>query len=67
MMKKLGLAALFLLPLAAGCYAETYPAGYYGPRHGYYHHGRYGRERAVYVAPAPRVYVAPPPPARYYY
>jgi hypothetical protein len=66
MMKKLGVAALFLLPFAAGCYAETYPSGYYA--HYPHHHGYY-RERAVYVAPAPppRVYVAPPPPARYYY
>jgi hypothetical protein len=64
MLKKVGLAALLLLPFVGGCYAEAYPAygyhHYYGPRYGYY------RPRAVYVAPRP-VYVAPPPPARVYW
>jgi hypothetical protein len=70
MMKKLGVAALFLVPFAAGCYAEAYPVAY---RHDpYYGHGygrgyyRYHQPRAVYVAPRP-VYVAPPPPARIYW
>ena len=66
MMKKLGLAALMLMPFVAGCYAEAYPAGY-GYRHDhYYSRGYYHQPRAVYVAPRP-VYVAPPPPARVYW
>jgi hypothetical protein len=66
MLKKVGLAALFLLPFVGGCYAEAYPAGY-GPEYGYHHHHHYreyGYARPVYVAPRP-VYVAPPPPARW--
>jgi hypothetical protein len=57
MMKKLGLAALLLMPFAAGCYAYHHP----------YHRHYYGPPRAVYVAPPPprAVYVSPPP-ARVY-
>lgn len=63
-MKKLALAALALLPLAAGCYAEAYPPVVYT---------RPARVRVyvphpprVYVAP-PRVYVAPPPRVHVYW
>jgi len=56
-MKKLGLAALAALPLAAGCYAEAYPSGYYARSTV----GVYGPSAGVYVSPAP-VYVAPPRP-----
>ncbi len=54
-MKKLALAALALLPLVGGCYAEAYPPAYYA-RPSYVR--VYGPPR-VYVAPRP-VYVAPP-------
>lgn len=57
-MKKLGLAALALLPLAGGCYAEAYPPAYY-PRS---YVRVYGPPR-VYVRPA---YV-PPPHVRVYW
>lgn len=53
-MKKLGLAALLLLPLVGGCYAYG-PRPYYGGR--YYHHLHYWGPRPVVVAPVP-----PPPP-----
>jgi hypothetical protein len=64
-MKKLGLAVLALLPLAAGCYAETYPeAVYVRPSTVSVYASTpsvYVAPRPVYVAPpAPRVYVAPP-------
>jgi len=48
-MKKLGLAALFLLPFLGGCVA-------YVPRP--YYHARY--YRPAYVRPAPVVVVPPP-------
>lgn len=55
-MKKLGLAALALLPLVgAGCYAEAYPPAYYA-RPSYV---RVYGPRRVYVAPRP-VVVSPP-------
>jgi hypothetical protein len=54
-MKKLLLAALALLPLAAGCYVAPYPRAYY-PRRGYVR---------VY-GPPPPVVVAPPPPRVYW-
>jgi hypothetical protein len=60
-MNKLVLAALAALPLAGGCYAEAYPAGYYA-RPSYvrvYTPPVYAAPRRVYVAPRP-VYVAPP-------
>jgi hypothetical protein len=56
-MKKLALAALALLPLVGGCYAEAYPAGYYARPS---HVRVYGPPAPVYVAPRP-VYVAPRP------
>ena len=55
-MKKLGLAALALLPLVGGCYAEAYPPAYYA-RHS---HMRVYGPRRVYVAPP--VVIAPPAP-----
>ncbi len=63
-MKKLGLAAIAALPLAAGCYAETVPCAYYPPRS--YVRVYAPRPPRVYVAPS-AVYVAPPPPVRVYW
>ncbi len=58
-MKKLGLAALVLLPLVGGCYAEAYPPAYYA------------RPSYVRVYGPPRVYVrpayVPPPHVRVYW
>ena len=54
-MKKLGLAALLLLPFLGGCVA-------YVP-HPYYH-ARYYRPSRVYVAPPAPVVVVPAPPVR---
>ena len=56
-MKKLGLAALLLLPFLGGCVAYV-PRPYYG--------ARYYRPSRVVVAPAP-VVVAPPPRVRVYW
>ena len=56
-MKKLGLAALLLLPFLGGCYAYG-PRPYYGGR--YYHHRHYWGPRPVVVAPVP------PPPRVYW-
>ena len=58
-MKKLGLAVLTVLPLAAGCYAEAYPAGYYARPSSV---AVYGPRADVYVSPPAPVYVAPPRP-----
>jgi len=52
-MKKLGLAALLLLPSLGGCYAYA-PRPYYGYR--YYHPRRYWGPGPVVVAPPPRAY-----------
>ena len=62
MMKKLGLALLTALPLAGGCYAEAYPAGYYARPS---HVAVYGPRAEVYVAPPAPVYVTPPRPVYY--
>jgi hypothetical protein len=51
-MKKLGLAALLLLPFLGGCYAYA-PRPYYSGR---YYHRHYWGPRPVVVAPVP-----PPP------
>ena len=52
-MKKLGLAALLLLPFLGGCYAYV-PHPYYGGR--YYHRHYYARPVVVAPVPPPRVY-----------
>jgi hypothetical protein len=61
-MKKLLLALAAALPLAGGCYAETYPPAYYYPR----------PVVRAYVAPPPVVVGAPrvvvyPRPRRYWW
>jgi hypothetical protein len=48
-MKKLMLAALALLPLAAGCYVQPYPRAHYYARPGYV---RVYGPRPVVVRPA---------------
>jgi hypothetical protein len=57
-MKKLGLAALALLPLVGGCYAETYPPAYYAHRPSVVRVYGPPVQRVILVAPpAPRVRV----------
>lgn len=52
-MNKLMLAALALLPFAAGCYVAPYPRAYYA-RHSYYR--AWGPPAPIYVAPPRRAY-----------